>query len=63
MEGRVSHMEIANPRYAPPGENPGPAIDEGKHSPELTNAYHDNTGAVSNAAEFSTDTAKGAGNG
>lgn len=29
--------------------NPPPAIDEGKHSPELTNKYFDATGKVSNA--------------
>jgi hypothetical protein len=37
-------------------QNLPPSIDMGKHDPELTNKYHDNTGSVSNAAEFATDT-------
>jgi hypothetical protein len=61
MEGRPCGVEIKNPRYAPPGEKPGPAIDEGKHSPELTNKYWDNTGAVSNAAPFAAGEAPGGG--
>lgn len=33
---------------------PPPDLGEGKHSPELTGKYFDNTGGVSNAAPFPT---------
>jgi hypothetical protein len=42
--GTPTGIVIDNPRYAPPTEKPGPAIEEGKHSPELTEKYFDATG-------------------